>query len=269
MKLLKEHKLFFIAIMSFLSILLIFLTLNREEPNPVTNAISFVTTPIMSFASSIPIWFNNILSGNELAYENAMLLEEIADIRIQLARLEAVEQSNEELRELVGIRQRYTHLSMVGANIISRTSNNWNTEFIIDKGADDGIAINMPVYAIGIANDGLVGRVISVNASDSLVLPIIDDSSWVSASIRRSGEIGGAEGNIALNPSGLIHFIVPLGTDIIVGDEIITSNHGVTFPPGLMIGTVLEISEIQGSLRAIVTPAANFRDITKVLVITG
>ncbi|HBA97351.1 MAG TPA: rod shape-determining protein MreC, partial [Lachnospiraceae bacterium] len=45
--------------------------------------------------------------------------------------------------------------------------------FIIDKGSDDGLAVNMNVMA----GDGLVGIIIEVNKSYSRVRSIIDDSS--------------------------------------------------------------------------------------------
>ncbi|MCL1923985.1 MAG: rod shape-determining protein MreC [Defluviitaleaceae bacterium] len=264
MKFLKEHKLFFIAIMSFLCVLLIFLTLNREEPNPITDALSFVTVPIMSFSSNISIWFGNIFSGNEIAHENTQLRQRIEDMQIQLARLEELEEIYTELTGLLEMNSRFGHLNTRGANIIARTSNNWNTEFIIDLGYIDGMLVNMPVFA----DNGLVGRIISVNNNHSTVLPIIDDTSWVSAAIRRSGEVGGAVGDINLSLFGQLRFEFETGSDVIVGDKVVTSNHGVNFPPGLPIGTISEVPETGGRGNIIITPGANFRTMTTVLVIT-
>lgn len=261
---LRENKIFFIAIISFLCILLIILTFNREEQDPITNMVTRALSPALSFVNSLPVWFSNMFSGNELAYEVEYLRLELANLNAQLSRLELLEEANREMAELLQMYERYPEFEMIGANVIARTSSNWNTEFMINQGYSNGVLANMAVF-----KNGLVGRIIAVNYDTSVVLPIIDDTSSVSATVRRSGENGFANGDVLLSPSGVLRFEAPLGTDIIIGDEIITSNLGVIFPPALIIGVVSEISETGSSLSAIIEPETNFRNLSSILVITN
>lgn len=260
----KENKIFFIAIMTFLCILLMILTFNREEPDGLTNLVTRAVAPVLSFANDIPSLFSNIFSGSEL-YEVLYLQNQLADLQLQLSRLELLEEANREMSYLLQMKESHPTFETIGANVIASTSSNWNTEFMIDIGYSSGVAFNMVVFG----TYGLVGRVILVNYDTSVVLPIIDDTSSVSATVRRSGENGFANGNVLLSLSGLLRFEAPLGTDVIVGDEIITSNLGIIFPPALTIGVVSEITEVGSSLSAVIEPLTNFRNISTVLVITN
>ena len=63
----------------------------------------------------------------------------------------------------------------IGARIIARNSGNWFHAFTIDKGLNDGLAIDMNVIAGG----GLVGRIEEIGANWAKVNSIINDNSNV------------------------------------------------------------------------------------------
>lgn len=64
----------------------------------------------------------------------------------------------EELRSLYKLDNDYSDLNKIAANVIGKDSGNWFNMFIIDKGSNDGIQVDMNVLAGG----GLVGIVTKV-----------------------------------------------------------------------------------------------------------
>src|SRR2546428_701171 len=70
------------------------------------------------------------------------------------------------------------------------------TIVIIDRGSRQGVRKNMPV----VAGDGLVGRVVKVGLSDSVVLLELDRSSAVASRIASTGETGLLEGDGSDSP---------------------------------------------------------------------
>ena len=65
----------------------------------------------------------------------------------------------------------YEGYEKVGARIIAKDAGNWFHSFVIDKGEEDGISIDMNV----IAGSGLVGRVVDVGPNWAKVTSIIAD----------------------------------------------------------------------------------------------
>ena len=62
----------------------------------------------------------------------------------------------------------------------------------------------------------------------------------------------------------------PNETDLVPGDEIVTSALGEIYPPGLLIGTVTEIQPSDNGLTntALVKPVADTNGLSYVLIIT-
>lgn len=81
----------------------------------------------------------------------------------------------EDFRKLYKLDEQYASYPKVAARVISSDPDNWYNTFIIDKGSEDGLAVNMNVMA----GDGLVGIITDVKKSYSTVRSIIDDDSNV------------------------------------------------------------------------------------------
>ena len=172
-----------------------------------------------------------------------------------------------ELQELLGLSNQYGTYEKVAASVISKDSSNWFSSFTIDKGSDDGIAVDMNV----IGNGGLIGIVTKVGKNYAVVRSIIDDSSNVSAQFSTTQDTCIVEGDLKLVNDGILP-ITNINKDVTVadGDMVVTSNISNKFLPGILIGYVKEVSNDSNNLTksGYITPVADFAHVSDVLVIT-
>jgi rod shape-determining protein MreC len=132
----------------------------------------------------------------------------------------------------------------------------------IDKGRNDGIKPDMAV----ITADGIVGKVLRVYRSTSLVLLIDDQTSGVGAILdktRLQGILRGtSSGEVVLEKVMSDETVPP-------GELVLTSGGDGVFPKGLLVGRVTQVST--GSelfLNIHVRPAADLNRLEEVLVVT-
>ncbi len=102
---------------------------------------------------------------------------------------------------------------------------------VIDKGAFHGIRKN----AFVLSSKGLAGRVIEVRPYASTFMSIYNSGFKVSVMDTRSGVLGVVDGGrMKLD-------YVPHGSDVIVGDTVVTSGLGRLYPSGLPVAIISEI----------------------------
>ena len=244
--------------------------LYRTKPSFMEEALSYLITPAQKVITSISGWvkdkINFYASLNEIELENALLREKIDTLELESARLRLVEQENQKLSELLQIDQKYPEYETVGAEIIAEDPSHWYANFIINKGSKNGLLNNMVIIAPG----GLVGRIFETGANYSKIRTLIDDNSSVSARSVRTGDIGIVKGDMRLMSEGLCRMeLIDIDAEIIIGDEIVTSNLGEIFPPGIVIGHITEINADAGGLTktAVIKPSVDYKNLDKVLVI--
>ncbi|MGI5988893.1 MAG: rod shape-determining protein MreC [Lachnospiraceae bacterium] len=209
----------------------------------------------------------NLASREELEAEVEDLNSQIEDLQAENERLQQDAYELSRLRELYQLDETYASWPKTAARVIGSGSDNWDMEFTIDKGSDDGMQADMNV----IAGNGLVGIITEVYSNHSVVRSIIEDNSYVSGMLSDTGEICSVQGDITLMETGKIR-VTDFSSDAEVspGDQIVTSNISDKYLPGILIGTVSEISadDNQITQSGTITPAANFENLQEVLVIT-
>ena len=215
---------------------------------------------------SLPAYMRDV---GELTEENEQLRSQLAEALAESNRLRQIAREAEGLTGLLSMRTRYPDHPMIGAQVVATVANNWFDAFTIDRGTSDGVQRNMPVLAHG----GLVGRVVLAGSNYSRVVSFlnIDEGSAVSVRVVRTDEFGIVRGDISLLQDNLVRMdYIDLGAQVTVGDELVTSNLGEIFPPGISVGTVLEVLPDASGLfqYAVVTPSVDFSNIDMVLVIT-
>lgn len=248
----------------------------------ITNAVSSETTVFENIAGVIitPIQkvFNDTANGvkgffgyfsdvGKLKEENKKLKEENEKLSNQVKQTVSIQNENDELRKLIGLKENNPELELEAAEIVARDPSNWYNTITINKGSADGIAINQAVITKG---NSLVGRVVEVGSTWARVITVIDSEHGAGVEILRSGDFGIIEGDSSLAVDGNCRLsLISKNSDVVVGDTIATSGLGGIYPKGIAIGSVLEIHpDIQGiSQYAVVKPEANIKNLHMVYII--
>lgn len=222
---------------------------------PVQEGLSTLVRPFGDLGTSVRDVFQTRAENQRLRAEN----ERLAERRSAVVDLE---RENDELRELLAIRER-TGLETVAARTVALAPSNFEWTITIDVGTNDGVERDMPV----IDGDGLVGRVIQATPDAARVLLAIDPNFSAAARSARTGEIGTIDGR-----GGDPMLLRPLEpeADLEVGDEIVTSAYqGGLFPGGIPIGTVAELGDTTSRLvrELTVRPFVDFTRLHHVLVV--
>ncbi|HIU02916.1 MAG TPA: rod shape-determining protein MreC [Candidatus Onthocola gallistercoris] len=237
----------------------------------IQSGITSLLVPMEKGLNSLGQWTEKnrerMKTVDELISENEALNTQIERLEAQISSMENNLSELDELRDLLDMKEIYPDYPMVGARIISKDAGNWYNNFIIDKGSNDGIKVDMNV----IADNGLVGIVTDVSANHSTVRAIIDDTSSVSGMISKSSELCIINGDLQLMENGLLDVELISGdTEVVDGDEVVTSYISDKFLPGLLIGYITDVTSDSSQLTqsAHLTPEVNFENITNVMVIT-
>ncbi|MDE3035255.1 MAG: rod shape-determining protein MreC, partial [Nitrospirota bacterium] len=140
---------------------------------------------------------------------------------------------------------------------------NWYQSIVLDKGARDGINVEMGVMA----PDGAVGRVVKVTPFTSMVLLITDPNNAVTGLIQRTRDEGIVEGTA--DGRARMKYI-PLLATLQSGDVVVTSGLTGGFPRGIPMGTITRIDKAEGELfqSAEIVPEVDLHKLEEVLVIT-
>jgi rod shape-determining protein MreC len=148
------------------------------------------------------------------------------------------------------------------AQVIGSSGSDLSQSIYIDKGSNAGILQDMAVITSG----GIVGKVLRVYPSTSLVLMINDQSSGVGAMLDKSRLQGVVRGT----PNGeLILDRVMSDEQVSVGETLLSSGGDQIFPKGLPVGTVSKVSAGKEMFLSIkVKPAADLSRLEEVLVVT-
>lgn len=265
-----KYLLFILTVLCCLMMVLSFGTdlFNR----PLNTVAGYVVVPFQQGISRMGGWLSarseELVQIRQLLEENENLKAQVAELTAENTTLQQDRYELNELRELFELSEQYTDYEKVGARIISRDAGNWYSGFIIDKGTEDGLLVDMNVMAGG----GLVGRITSVGANWARVTSIISDNSNVSATIPATGDKLIVSGDLQLMNQGVIRFSQLLDSEDQVkeSEKVVTSNISDKYLEGILIGYINTINEDSNNLTksGLITPAVDFAHLDEVLVIT-
>lgn len=239
---------------------------------PLNTAVGYLVVPFQEGISDAGEWLSNrseeLSQIRQLLDENARLKEQVDALATENTILQQERYELVRLRELMEMKDKYSQFDTVGARIISRDSSNWYSNFTVDKGYEDGIAMDMNVMAGG----GLVGRVTSVGPNWSKVTSIISDNSNVSGSVVPSGANLIVSGDLQLMKDGVIRFSQLLdGEDQVeTGGKVVTSSISDKYLADILIGYIDTIALDANNLTksGYITPVVDFEHLEEVLIIT-
>lgn len=263
---------YLLLLLTFLCVLLMAVTFFTDySATPLNKLVGYVIVPFQNGVSRIGTWLSvRVDELGELRIvlqENQELKEKIDELTAQNTQLQQDKYELNNLRELYKLDEEYSGYEKVGARIIARDSGNWFHSFIIDKGSDDGLAMDMNVIAGG----GLVGRIVEIGPNWSKVTAVINDNSNVSGMVLASSDFLMVRGSLELMADGVIGFeqLTDSAGKVQVGDKVVTSSISDKYLPSILIGYITEINQDSNNITKSgkITPAVDFEHLEEVLVI--
>ena len=238
---------------------------------PLSGFANYIVIPFQDGVSKAGEWLikrEQLVSDiKELQKENEALRQENEELSVTNNALLQEKHELTELRNLYQLDQSYAEFPKTGCRIIAKENGSWYHSFVIDKGSEDGLSVDMNVLADG----GLVGRITYIGRHWSRVQAVIDDNSNVSATVLSSQKNLIVSGNLTLYEEGTISFSELADPDdlVKVGDSVVTSNISDKYLPGILIGYISEIQTDSNNLTKSgrITPAVDFSRLDTVLVI--
>lgn len=200
----------------------------------------------------------------ELRQRNKQLQDAVDRLMVENVRLREVESENQNLLSLLNFVEANPFYQYTASRVIGRDPGNLLGYIMIDAGRRSGIKSGMVV----ITERGLVGQVTDVAETSSKVLLITDPLSGVNAVVQRSRATGLVRGEVG----GLLRLEeIPQEANLEMGDIVLTSGLGSTFPRGLVVGQVTDIAkhDVDMFQRAVLHPTVDFNRIEVVLLITN
>ncbi len=265
---------YWLLILSIICVLLMGLSLVTDKINgPLRAVANYTIVPMQNGINTVGIWMSDLTKNldtlKELQAENDALKEEINDLKMKNNLLQLDKEELTRLRELYKLDEYYSDYQMVGARVTSNDSGNWFSSFVIDKGKNDGIKVDMNVMAEG----GLVGIVTEVGPKWARVRSIIDDASNVSALVLSTSDTCIVNGDLTLMQEGKIRFeqLPNNDTEIKSGEPVVTSHISNKYLQGILIGYINEVHEDANNLTrsGYMIPAVDFQHLQEVLIITS
>ena len=237
---------------------------------PVRTAVGNFFVPMQKGISTVSGGISETLrifsDKQKLIDENDKLTSEINNLKTEMQILIHQEYELEWYRDLYENDSVYQNAEKVAARIISRNPNGACDMFVIDKGEEDGIEVDMNVLAGG----GLVGIITDVGRNWAKVRTIIADDSSVSGRFQPTSDTCIVKGNMRRMDDGYIDVeMINLNAEVYDNYEVLTSYISDKYLPGILIGYVTNIRKDPSELnkRAYLTPVVDFEHLEAVLIV--
>lgn len=264
---------YLLFILTVLCTVMMLVTFGTDVFNrPLNVVVGYVIVPFQQGIEKVGGWLSNrseeLVQIRTLLDENARLKEELAALIEENTLLQQDKYELNKLRELFDLDEQYSEYNKVGARILGRDAGNWYSAFLIDKGEEDGLAVDMNVIAGG----GLVGRITSVGPNWARVTSIISDNNHVSGMTLSTEDNMTVSGDLKLMANGCITFseLVDGQDRVREGDKVVTSNISDKYLPNILIGYISSINKDSNNLTKSgeIVPAVDFEHLGEVLIIT-
>jgi len=256
-----------LLLLTFISILLMGIDFRFHYLKSIRQFTSVLTKPFHAVLN-LPIdiydftthYFSN---QSHLIHENETLKLNIDALKADLQRLDYIDQENDQLRNLLEVRNTHKFKTEAVSIIYSRFDP-FNQKIIIDGGQNKDFQPGQPV----IDALGLVGQISSVFPETSEVTLIIDKKMSVPIQIQRNGLRAITNGNGQNETISLSY--LPNSVDVMKGDILKTSGIDTIYPEGIAVAEILEIKHDPKLpfAKIICKPISAIRNHSHVLVVT-
>ncbi len=198
----------------------------------------------LQYTIDLPIriyyWSDEVFSTQQTLIEkNRQFQARHLENRVQLQKLEILEKENDRLRKLLSAIPKTTERLLI-AEIIDVDVDPYRQLIILNKGSNKGVYQGQPI----IDARGIMGQVVHVGPLSSTAMLITDVSHAIPVQVNRTGLRAIAFGSGKIDQLNLRH--LPHNADIKVGDLLITSGLGGTFPPNFPVAIISKVERPAG-----------------------
>ena len=202
-----------------------------------------------------------VTEASRLRADDRRLAAENASLRRQVAELQGAGLENQQLRDALKFERGFGG-TQLAASVIGRAPDGLNRTLTIDRGAADGLRVGMIV----VSGAGLVGRVTETGPRTASVQTVLDAQSRVNSFSLKSG----FEGTVMGQGGPLTMELLPHpGFNVTVGEWVLTSGIGGTYPRGIAVGQVAQFHRRDSATveTADIAPANDFSRLAMVTVL--
>ena len=255
-----------LAFFSFLAIALIVVDSRVKALETVRIGLGVVLYPLQqamlvpgALAERVGTYFSSVAS---LSRENEALRRAAIERGQLLAQAEYLRAENEQLRRLLGARERVGQRSVL-AGVLYESRDRFSHKLVVDKGTADGLSAGQPV----IDDVGVVGQVTRVFPATAEVTLITDKEQTLPVQILRNGLRGVAYGGV--EPGTLDLRFMAANADVNQGDVAVTSGLDGVYPAGLPVATVARVERnVRDQFaRIVLAPSAGVQQHAHLLVL--
>jgi rod shape-determining protein MreC len=236
--------------------------------NPVTSWFTRLTVDAQAWISTRYLAVTEFLTVPRdvatLRQRNTELEAEVAQLQGQVIDLQQKVTETNILSALVDFARANPIYAYKAASVIGRDPSPFLSYVIINIGSNEGVLPGMPV----VTDKGLVGRVDAVIAEAARVQLVTDAASAVNVRLQSSNTdamlVGSVTGDVSLD-------MISQDATVAIGDVVLTSGLGGTYPPNLLVGQVVSVRKLEYELfqQAAVQPNVDFNQLDVVLIITN
>ena len=243
------------AVLEVISFVLIF-QFNSYQGSVWFTSANAVVGKLYELESSVESFFSLTKVNKDLTLRNFYLerqVNQLSRLYYDLTKDTTIAERNE-----LEFLSRY---KLIPAKVVSNSVDRNDNLMTIDRGSKDGVEKDMGVAC----GNGVVGVVYLVSDHYSIVMPVLNYHSRISCAIRRRGYFGylkwqGGDANIAYVED------VPRHAKFKRGDWVETSGYSSIFPPGVLVGKIIEVYNSRDGLSyrlkvQLTTDFGNVRDV--------
>lgn len=196
---------------------------------------------ILSYPDRLIVGMSERLRTQKSLYEeNKILHAALLQTSVQLQQLAESRAENTRLRALLDSTLSIND-HILNAEIISIDPNPNHRVFTLNKGLREGITVGLPVLDA----KGIMGQIVESTERLSSLMLISDNRHSIPVRVSRTGDraiLTGMGDNVRLRLD-----YMPESADVKVGDELVTSGLGDSFPAGYPVATISDVKHQHGS----------------------
>lgn len=254
----KYNHWFLFILLEVISMVLLFQFNNYQGSVWFTSA-NAVVGKVYEADAQVKSYFGLSALNADLTQRNLKLEQQVRYLQEAL-----LDKNTDSLTMVNGQMQYLSQFGMIPAKVISSSVDRLDNLITIDKGSDDGVRKDMGVAC----GNGVVGVVYLVSAHYSIVIPVLNSQSNISCTIQKRGYFGylrwkGGASDVAYVED------VPRHAHFRKHDKIVTSGYSSIFPPGVMVGEIVQVYNSKDGLsyRLKVKLSVDFGNLRDVCVI--